>query len=123
MKPSHVFAGKRVWVANAAGQVEVLDLQAGKMAGAVKGATGSVRSLALHRTEPLLASVGLDRFLRVYSTVSRKQLCAVYLKQQLNGVSFCPASQEEEAKENAREQQAAAGRDRDRSKKQSKSRK
>ncbi len=114
-------AGKRVWVANAAGKVEVLDLQAGKMDGAVKGAIGSVRSLALHPTEPLLASVGLDRFVRVHSTTSRKQLCAVYLKQQLNGVSFCPASHQEEAKECAQEQQAAAGRHGDRRRKQAKS--
>ena len=89
--------GDRVWVANAAGEIEVLDLQAGQMAGAVKGATGSVRCLALHPTEPLLASVGLDRFLRVHSTVNRKQLCAVYLKQKLNGVTFCPAAPQQEA--------------------------
>lgn len=107
-KVSGLYAGERVWVANAAGQVEMLDLQAGKMAGAVKGATGSVRALALHPTEPLLASVGLDRFLRVYSTATRKQLTAVYLKQQLTGVSFCPALPQDAAPDNEQEAGAAA---------------
>ncbi|BDA43611.1 probable WD repeat-containing protein 74 at C-terminar half [Coccomyxa sp. Obi] len=112
--------GNRVWVANAAGQIEVLDLQAGQMAGAAKGATGSVRCLALHPTEPLLASVGLDRFLRVHSTVNRKQLCAVYLKQKLNGVTFCPALyQQEAAPEPEDEVPAAADNKRDKRKKHS----
>ncbi len=45
-----------------------------------------------HPAEPLLASVGLDRFLRVHSTASRCQLAEVYLKQHLTGVAFCPAA-------------------------------
>ncbi|CAL8468436.1 g7976 [Coccomyxa elongata] len=113
--------GNRVWVANAAGQIEVLDVRAGNMAGAAKGASGSVRCLALHPTEPLLASVGLDRFLRVHSTVNRKQLCAVYLKQKLNGVTFCPAlSQHEAAPEPEDKVPEAADRRKDKRKKHSK---
>lgn len=108
-------------MANAAGQIEVLDVRAGNMAGAAKGATGSVRCLALHPTEPLLASVGLDRFLRVHSTVNRKQLCAVYLKQKLNGVTFCPAlSQHEAALEPEDEGAEAADRRKDKRKKHAK---
>ena len=80
-----------MWVANAAGQLEVLDLETGKMAGALKGPAGSVRALALHPSEPVLASVGLDRFLRMHSIASRSQLAAVYLKQHLTGVAFCRA--------------------------------
>ena len=90
-----------MWVANAAGQVEVLDLKTGKMAGALKGATGSVRAMSLHSSEPILASVGLDRFLRLHSTASRKQLAAVYLKQKLTGVSFCAPPAEPAAEEGA----------------------
>ena len=86
-------------MANAAGQVEVLDLRTGKMAGALKGAGASVRALALHANEPVLASVGLDRFLRLHSTASRKQLAAVYLKQKLTGVSFCAPPAEPAAEE------------------------
>ena len=86
-----MFAGSRAWIANAAGQMEVLDLKAGKMAGALKGPTGSVRCLALHATEPLIASAGLDRHVRIHSTATRKQVSSVYLKQRLEGVAFCPA--------------------------------
>ena len=115
-----------MWVANAAGQLEALDLAAGKMAGALKGSAGSVRALALHPSEPVLASVGLDRFLRVHSTASRKQLAAVYLKQHLTGVAFCrapepPPADVAAAEEGVLEQsggphERAAGRERKRAK-------
>jgi ribosome biogenesis protein NSA1 len=57
----------------------------------LKGAGGSVRSLSLHPEEPLIASVGLDRWLRVHHTGTKKQLAKVYLKQQLTGVTWCPS--------------------------------
>ncbi len=60
------------------------------MQGALKGPAGSVRALALHPTQPLIASVGLDRFLRMHSTETRAQLGRVYLKQQLTGVVWVP---------------------------------
>ena len=92
-----------MWAANAAGKVEALDLGTGRMEGALKGATGSVRALALHPgAEPVLASVGLDRFLRLHSMATRKQLAAVYLKQKLTGVAWCPPL------EDAAQQAAAA---------------
>ena len=84
-------AGNRIWVATAAGQIEVLDLKAGKMSEALKGSTGSVRALALHLELPLIASAGLDRYLRLHDTSTRKQVAGVYLKQHLTGVTFCPA--------------------------------
>lgn len=82
-------AGLRCWAANGKGGMQVLDLAGGKLQGALKGAAGCVRALALHPDLPLLASVGLDRFLRVHNTATRKLLAKVYLKQQLTG--GCPA--------------------------------
>lgn len=61
------------------------------MSGALKGSTGSVRALALHLELPLIASAGLDRYLRLHNTSTRKQVAALYLKQHLTGVTFCPA--------------------------------
>lgn len=84
--------GTRAWIATGVGQMAVLDIRLGKMLEALKGPIGSVRALAVHATEPLLASVGLDRFLRVHNTVTRRQLADVYLKQHLTGVAFCPAA-------------------------------
>lgn len=87
-------AGLRVWAANGTGHMQVWDLCAKKMLDALKGAGGSVRSLALHPAgEPLIASVGLDRFVRVHSTASKSGLGRVYLKQQLTGVCWLPVLQ------------------------------
>lgn len=58
----------------------------------LKGSGGSVRGLALHPEAPILASAGLDRWLRVYHTGTKKQLTKVYLKQHLTGVAWCPMS-------------------------------
>jgi len=92
--------GQRVWVANAQGGIEVFDVRAGRFSGAIKGIAGSVRDLALYPIEsssnsdnsrnPYIASVGLDRFLRVHSTASRSPLGKEYLKTQLTGVVWCP---------------------------------
>ena len=103
-------AGERVWVATAAGQIEVLDIRAGRLSGALKGSTGSVRALDLHPTEPLLASVGLDRHLRLHNTATRKQVASVYLKQHLMGVVFCPTpAPQKAAKEGAAAEVPAEG--------------
>ena len=83
--------GQRVWAANGAGAVEALDLRAGRMGGSLKGAGGSVRSLALHPGgEPLIASAGLDRFVRVHNTSTRANLGRAYTKQQLTAVAWLP---------------------------------
>ncbi|GBF99536.1 hypothetical protein Rsub_12342 [Raphidocelis subcapitata] len=82
---------QRVWAANGAGAVEALDLRAGRMTGGLKGAGGSVRALALHPGgQPLIASAGLDRFVRVHSTDSRANLGRAYVKQQLTAVAWLP---------------------------------
>jgi WD40 repeat protein len=47
--------------------------------GNYKGNAGSVRSLALHPTLPLLAAVGLDRHLRIYHVGTQKLLKKVLL--------------------------------------------
>eukprot|EP00798_Chlamydomonas_sp_ICE-L_P015724 gene15724-21844_t len=88
-------AGKRVWVANARGDIEALDLSKGDkggfMQGAIRGAGGSVRMLSLHPGESsLMVSAGLDRHVRVHDTSTRRGLCRVYMKQQLCSVAFLP---------------------------------
>ena len=91
--------GSRCWVANGIGQLEVYDFRAGKFDGGIKGIAGSLRALALHPdsssgtaggTGSTIASAGLDRFLRVHDTTSRRSVGKVYLKTQLTGVAFCP---------------------------------
>jgi len=81
----------RVWAANGTGTMEALDVATQATGHGLRGAGGSVRALAAHPAHPtLLASAGLDRFVRVHDTVSRRCLAKVYLKQQLTSVAFVP---------------------------------
>ena len=74
--------------------------------------SGSVRALALHPTAPLLASLGLDRHLRLHDTASRACLAKIYLKTQLAAAAFCPTDPAmlppREQKEGQREAEAEA---------------
>lgn len=51
-----------------------------------KGATGSVRQLACHKTKPYLASVGLDSYFRLHNLDSKKILRQKFLQVKLNAV-------------------------------------
>ncbi|GLI64763.1 hypothetical protein VaNZ11_008164, partial [Volvox africanus] len=86
--------GSRVWAGNGRGQVEALDMRQApsrvSMGHALKGSAGSIRSLSLHPYQPLIASVSLDRHLRVHLTTNRQLLTKVYLKQALTGVAWLP---------------------------------
>lgn len=53
-----------------------------------KGIMGSVRDIACHATENVVAVAGLGRFAYLYNAVNRKMLAKVYLKQKLNCVLF-----------------------------------
>lgn len=86
--------GQRVWAANSTGHMQLLVLKTNKLMDALKGAGGSVRSLALYPgPEPLVASVGLDRFLRIHDCSTRTGRARVYLKQQLTSVAWLPTVQ------------------------------
>lgn len=78
-----------MWAGNAVGDVRALDLRVGRLQEGLKGSQGSVRALTTHPSLPLLASAGLDRFLRVYHTGTRALVAKVYLKQALTAVQFC----------------------------------
>ena len=47
-----------------------------------------MKSISLHPSRPLLASVGLDRHLRIHDTRTRQCLAKLYLKQILTAVEF-----------------------------------
>ncbi|KAJ8384595.1 hypothetical protein AAFF_G00200320 [Aldrovandia affinis] len=87
-----------VVVGNTQGQVAILDLRKGLVRGCLKGLAGSVRGLQCHPSLPLVASCGLDRFLRIHNLEDRKLQHKVYLKSRLNCVllpsrdpEVCPA--------------------------------
>ncbi|KAG9352011.1 hypothetical protein JZ751_023262 [Albula glossodonta] len=60
-----------VVVGNTQGQVAMLDLRKGLVRGCLKGLAGAVRGLQCHPSLPLVASCGLDRFLRIHSLEAR----------------------------------------------------
>ncbi|KAK1900591.1 WD repeat-containing protein 74 [Dissostichus eleginoides] len=72
--------GTSVVVGNTRGEVAVLDLRKGLVRGVLKGLCGGVRALQCHPSLPIVASCGLDRFLRIHSLEDRKLQHKVYLK-------------------------------------------
>lgn len=80
-----------MWAASGTGHMQLWVLKTNKLMDALKGAGGSVRSLALYPgAEPWLASVGLDRFVRVHDTSTKAFKGRVYLKQQLTSLAWLP---------------------------------
>ncbi|EFA83480.1 WD40 repeat-containing protein [Heterostelium album PN500] len=96
-------------IADSVGNVNSYDIRNGKSIGSYKGNTGSVRCIDVHPTLPLLATVGLDRHLRVFDIDSRKCVQTVYLKQKMSSVLFSaeepPEPEEEEETTNGYAQQ------------------
>ncbi|KAL2609024.1 hypothetical protein R1flu_027597 [Riccia fluitans] len=81
--------GFSVYVGTGAGDLACFDIRTGKLLGGFKGkCAGSIRSVVRHPTLPLIASCGLDRFLRIHSTKTRQLLGSLFLKQQLVAVLF-----------------------------------
>ncbi|KAM9853088.1 WD repeat-containing protein 74 [Aulostomus maculatus] len=91
--------GDSVVVGNTHGQIALLDLRKGLVRGALKGLTGGVRSLQCHSSQPVVASCGLDRFLRIHNLDDRKLLHKVYLKSRLNCLLLTSRDLEEGAAE------------------------
>lgn len=89
--------GAYCWVANGRGAVSRMDLRTGAVSVVLKGVAGSVRALSIHPDLPLVASVGLDRHLRVHNTASLVPVVKMYLKNQMSGVAWASVSGEEAA--------------------------
>lgn len=79
--------GYTVFVGTGSGDLASFDMRTGKLLGSFKGkCSGSIRSIAKHPELPVIASCGLDRYLRIWNTKTRELLAAVFLKQQLTSV-------------------------------------
>ncbi|KAJ3675646.1 hypothetical protein LUZ60_004688 [Juncus effusus] len=81
--------GHTVYVGTTIGDLASFDMRTGKMLGCYKGkCSGSIRSIAKHPNLPLLASCGLDSWLRIWDTNTRQLLSEVFLKQHLTCIFF-----------------------------------
>jgi WD40 repeat protein len=80
--------GYEAYVANARGMFEIVDLRAGKTRGKFKGNSGSIRQVAVHPDGAHVACAGLDQYVRVYDTATRKCVASAYAKQPLTAIVF-----------------------------------
>ncbi|KAL9243404.1 hypothetical protein vseg_017297 [Gypsophila vaccaria] len=81
--------GHTIYFGNGAGDLASIDIRTGKILGCFVGkCSGSIRSIARHPEHSVIASCGLDSYLRVWDIETRQLLSAVYLKQHLTNVVF-----------------------------------
>lgn len=81
--------GHTIYVGNGSGDLASFDIRTGKLLGSFIGkCSGSVRSIERHPELPVIASCGLDNYLRIWDINSRQLLSMVFLKQHLHDVVF-----------------------------------
>ncbi|XP_057786004.1 uncharacterized protein LOC131003514 isoform X2 [Salvia miltiorrhiza] len=81
--------GNTIYIGNGSGDLASFDIRTGKLLGCFLGkCSGSIRSIARHPELPVIASCGLDSYLRIWDIQSRQLLSAVFLKQHLTTVVF-----------------------------------
>ncbi|XP_034675422.1 WD repeat-containing protein 74 isoform X2 [Vitis riparia] len=81
--------GYTIYIGNGSGDLASVDMRTGKLLGCFLGkCSGSIRSIARHPELPVIASCGLDSYLRFWDIKTRKLLSAVFLKQPLTNVVF-----------------------------------
>lgn len=86
--------GATAYAGTSRGALLALDVATGRVGGALRGATAALRSAQLHPALPLLAVTGLDRFVRLYSTATRAQLGATFLKLPAVALAWDPTPQQ-----------------------------
>ncbi|KAB1217322.1 WD repeat-containing protein 74 [Morella rubra] len=81
--------GYTVYIGNGSGDLASVDMRTGKLLGCFLGkCSGSIRSIAMHPELPVIASCGLDSYVRFWDIKTRQLLSAVYLKQHLTNIFF-----------------------------------
>ncbi|CAN6713654.1 unnamed protein product [Malus baccata var. baccata] len=70
--------GYTIYVGNGSGDLASFDIRTGKLLGCFLGkCSGSIRSIARHPDYPVIASCGLDSYLRLWNVKTRQLLSAV----------------------------------------------
>ncbi|RZC74639.1 hypothetical protein C5167_050118 [Papaver somniferum] len=81
--------GHTIYFGTGGGDLASVDMRTGKVLGCFIGkCSGSIRSIVRHPEFPMIASCGLDRYLRFWDIKTRQPLSAVFLKQHLTKVVF-----------------------------------
>ncbi|XWS51378.1 hypothetical protein CRYUN_Cryun12cG0171500 [Craigia yunnanensis] len=81
--------GHTIYIGNGSGDLASVDIRTGKLLGCFLGkCSGSIRSIVRHPELPVIASCGLDSYLRIWDIGTRQLLSSVFLKQHLTKVIF-----------------------------------
>lgn len=80
--------GSSIVAGDTTGALRRFDVSTLRVSGSYKGIGGALRDVDVHPTADVVASVGLDRCLRLHDLKTRRLLHRVYLKQRLNCVVF-----------------------------------
>ncbi|KAK6261906.1 hypothetical protein QUC31_007722 [Theobroma cacao] len=81
--------GHTIYIGNGSGDLASVDIRTGKLLGCFLGkCSGSIRSIDRHPELPVIASCGLDSYLRIWDIGTRQLLSSVFLKQHLTKVVF-----------------------------------
>lgn len=81
--------GHTIYIGNGSGDLASYDIRTGKLLGCFLGkCSGSIRSITRHPEHSVIASCGLDSYLRFWDIKSRQLLSSVFLKQHLTNVVF-----------------------------------
>ncbi|RDX68515.1 WD repeat-containing protein 74, partial [Mucuna pruriens] len=81
--------GYSIYVGNGSGDMASVDIRTGKLLGCFSGkCSGSIKSIVRHPELPVVASCGLDSYLRLWDTKTRQLLSAVFLKQHIMHALF-----------------------------------
>ncbi|KAH7942436.1 hypothetical protein HPB49_024088 [Dermacentor silvarum] len=99
---------EQVVVGNSHGRVGLLDIRRKGMVHVYKGVAGSIRAVCCHPSLPLVASCGLDRFVRVHDLHSRLLITKLYLKSRLNCLLMRTDFTVEDEEENKDKEEATA---------------
>lgn len=76
----------QIVVGSGKGRMVLYDFRQQKVVHAYRGFTGAIRQIVCHPSKPFVASVGLDRFVRVHHLDRQTPLQKAYLKSRLNAV-------------------------------------
>jgi WD40 repeat protein len=95
--PNYVIAG------DSTGTMMLLDVRNGQQLGSYRGSGGALRDIVHHPdpSMPVVASVGLDRFLKIHHSITRRLIKRIYLKQKMNCILFSAETPTEEQDDEA----------------------
>ncbi|XP_076366249.1 WD repeat domain 74 lethal (2) k09848 [Tachypleus tridentatus] len=77
-------SANNVVAGNTRGRMALIDLRKKSLAHVYRGVAGSIRCITCHQLKPIVASCGLDRFVRVHDLNSHYLQLKMYLKSRLN---------------------------------------